>query len=132
MLFGYSFKAGYETVDGTSNIIAKDIITLSSSSNVQIPGRWAFQVIDPASCEYSVINSFCLMCWFSKKKKNLSSITCCLMLIIFSFNTLNNIISMNFLLHSGLLAIIQIPDLYQCIQLRILQALEGIPSVCTL
>ncbi|KAK2866114.1 hypothetical protein Q7C36_002170 [Tachysurus vachellii] len=44
-----NWLAGYETVDGTSNIIAKDIITLSSSSNVQIPGRWAFQVIDPAS-----------------------------------------------------------------------------------
>ncbi|XP_058261506.1 alpha-tectorin-like [Hemibagrus wyckioides] len=40
--------AGYKAVDDISNIIQEDIFTLSSSTNVQIPGRWAFQVIDPA------------------------------------------------------------------------------------
>ncbi|XP_026803679.1 alpha-tectorin [Pangasianodon hypophthalmus] len=42
--------AGYEAVDGSYSFIPEaDIVRLSSTSNVQIPGRWAFQVATPVT-----------------------------------------------------------------------------------
>ncbi|MCJ8738162.1 hypothetical protein PDJAM_G00032310 [Pangasius djambal] len=42
------WRAGYEAVDGSYSFIPEtDIVRLSSTSNVQIPGRWAFQVAAP-------------------------------------------------------------------------------------
>ncbi|KAF4084631.1 hypothetical protein AMELA_G00108180 [Ameiurus melas] len=42
------FVAGYASTDGNSNFIPEtDTLNLSSSSNVQIPGRWVFQVATP-------------------------------------------------------------------------------------
>ncbi|GAA6088480.1 uncharacterized protein LOC113662189, partial [Tachysurus ichikawai] len=52
-----SWLAGYEAVDGRSFIIPeKDTFNLSSSSNVQIPGRWAFQVTDSESLNCQFLN----------------------------------------------------------------------------
>ncbi|XP_058263021.1 alpha-tectorin-like [Hemibagrus wyckioides] len=50
-----SWLAGYEAVDGRSSFIPEeDTFNLSSSSNVQIPGCWVFQVTDPVSsiCQF--------------------------------------------------------------------------------